>query len=109
MKKYDFGLSSETLTEILKILQKEPTVSKVVIFGSRAMGNYKNGSDIDLAVFGDEDIDKAVDNISFALNEHDFLPYKFDVINYQNCSNEKLKEHIDREGKLFYRRNSANG
>ncbi|GEM_PF-1570417 len=49
----EFGLSEQTCATIRKILDQHPMIKKAVIYGSRAKGNYKNGSDIDLTLMGD--------------------------------------------------------
>lgn len=49
----EFGLSEKTLMRIRSFLKAFPEIEEVKIYGSRAMGNYKRGSDIDLAVYGD--------------------------------------------------------
>jgi len=87
-----FGLKANELKVIKEILKKE-NVKTAIIFGSRAKGNFKKGSDIDLAIIGDER------KISYILNEETFLPYFFDVINLDKISNKDLLSHIKRVGK----------
>jgi len=87
-----FGLKANELKEIKEILKRE-NVKTAIIFGSRAKGNFKKGSDIDLAIIGDER------KISYILNEETFLPYFFDVINLDKISNKDLLSHIKRVGK----------
>jgi predicted nucleotidyltransferase len=75
-------------------------VVRAQVFGSRAKGNYKYNSDIDICLFG------AVDNveanrISEELDELP-MPYKFDVVSYNSISAPELREHIDRVGVDFY-------
>ena len=87
-----FGLKENELKEIKEILKRE-NVKTAIIFGSRAKGNFKKGSDIDLAIIGDER------KISYILNEETFLPYFFDVVNLDKISNKNLLSHIKRVGK----------
>jgi len=96
-----FGLKDETINKINNIFIKYPEVEKVVLYGSRAKGNYKNGSDIDLTLFG-VTLDLSIcyrieDEIDDLL-----LPYTFDISIYHQISNENLIEHIDRVGVVFY-------
>ncbi len=49
-----FGLSDNTIEEITGVFRQHPEIDKVLIFGSRAKGCYREGSDIDLALFGDK-------------------------------------------------------
>ncbi len=89
-----YGLTDSELKTICGILQNN-AVSRGVIFGSRAMGNYKRGSDVDIAILGDES------RVSYCLNEETNLPYFFDVINLEKIDNAKLREHIKRVGKTL--------
>lgn len=86
-----FGLNDSCIDEIKNILH-ENNISKSIIFGSRAKNTYKKGSDIDLAIIGDEK------KISYILNEESSLPYFFDVINLNKITNKNLIDHINRVG-----------
>ena len=99
-----FGLSEKVYSSMLSVFSKQPKVKKIVIFGSRAMGNFYEGSDIDLAIFTEENfctkdrykILRDVDNLK--------LLYKIDFIFYHSLKHKDLKKHIDRVGKIFYTR-----
>ena len=87
-----FGLSNNHIDLINSVFTKYDCISKVVVYGSRAKGNYKKGSDIDLAIVGNER------KFSYYLNEETNLPYFFDVVNLEKLDNSIL-EHIKRVGK----------
>jgi len=87
-----FGLTEDELETILTIL-RDNNIETCILFGSRAKGNYKKGSDVDIAVIGDEK------KLSYCLNEESNLPYFFDVVNLDHISNQNLMEHIQRVGK----------
>lgn len=95
----NFGLSKKTIEIIKKLLSNYPQIKEVKIFGSRAKGNYKPSSDIDLALFGNID-DKLLRHITSELDELP-TPYQFDVLNYNDIDNENLKNNIDKFGKIF--------
>lgn len=95
----NFGLSEKTIEIIKKFLSNYPQIKEVKIFGSRAKGNYKLSSDIDLALFGNIN-DKLLRHIASELDELP-TPYQFDVINYNDIDNENLKNNIDKFGKIF--------
>ncbi len=95
----NFGLPEKTINEIKKLLSKYPQIKEIKIFGSRAKGNYKPSSDIDLALFGNID-DKLLRHIAFELDELP-TPYQFDLLNYSDINNENLKNSIDKFGKNF--------
>lgn len=85
-----------------KALEQCEEIEKAIIFGSRAMGNYKNGSDVDIAVLGELISNNTILKLNDYLNEIYPLPYFFDIINYNSITNENLKKHIDIEGKIIY-------
>jgi predicted nucleotidyltransferase len=79
-----------------------PNVSEAVLFGSRALGREKEGSDVDIALKGDVDLD-TLSAVAHALNEETALPYFFDVLVYDSIANKALKAHIDRYGVIIER------
>jgi predicted nucleotidyltransferase len=99
-----FGLKDTTIQKICDVLAKYPQVEKAVLYGSRAKGNYKNGSDIDLTLFGGETLTM---NILYRImSELDdlLLPYTIDLSIFQHISDPDLIEHIERVGVLFYQK-----
>ena len=90
----EFGLSKEIVEKIKKISRKYK--NKFYIFGSRARGDYKKTSDIDIAIYG-EISHKEKYNI---LNDIDMLdiPYMVDVIFVQEVQNSELKKNIENQG-----------
>lgn len=97
-----FGLIEQDIHYIKEALGSLEEVEKAVIFGSRAMGNYKKGSDVDVALIGSGITSETVFRINDQLNEEYPLPYFFDVVAFNELQNEKLKEHIINEGKEIY-------
>ncbi len=100
---YQFGLAEEDIKKINSVFLKYIEITKVMIYGSRAKGDFKASSDIDLSVFTDKK------DISFLFkieNEIDdlLLPYKVDLSFYSLLDNENLKDHIDRVGQVFFKR-----
>jgi predicted nucleotidyltransferase len=84
------------------IFSKYDSLNKVIIYGSRAMGNYKNGSDIDITLEVDEDFtDFDLLHICGELDESD-LPYFVDCSIFSKISDFSLKDHITRVGKVLY-------
>ena len=77
------------------------TFYKVILYGSRAKGNYKNGSDIDLCFFGKDLTKDIIYKIDLVLDDL-LLPYSFDLSIYKDLENQELKDHIDRIGTVFY-------
>lgn len=96
-----FGLTQSQIKGIHSVFKRFPEVKKIMMLGSRAMGNFKKGSDVDLAVMGNVK-PAIITEISMILNEETTLPYLFDLIHYKSISNKELKRHIDEYGVLFY-------
>lgn len=103
------GLDRETLKEIHRILYSFPKVKEAVLFGSRAKGCPKKGSDIDIAIIGDT---INLDDIStiMAIFEASLIPFMIDIVDYKEVHNAGLKSHIERVGITIYKRdlNMAN-
>lgn len=91
-----YGLSEVTLSAIID-LAKKYNIKKLTIFGSRARGDYKPRSDIDLAASGG-------DVIRFSVDIDDEVPtlLMFDVVNLDSVVQEELLESIAKEGKVIY-------
>lgn len=98
----EFGLSDWTMNDMTSVFSHYPNITKVILFGSRAKGNYRPGSDIDLAVVG-----MGVDHneIVKILNDIDDLGllYKIDLLDYNEQIGTPIGDHINRTGKIFYK------
>ncbi len=96
-----FGLSATTLEVISGVMAQHPQVERAVIYGSRAKGNYKNGSDIDLTLFGEalnfDDLLKIMTELDDLL-----LPYTIDLSIFRMIDHEGLRGHIERVGQELY-------
>lgn len=98
-----FGLSNKALDLITEAIKRHPEIEEALIYGSRAMGNNKHSSDIDIAIKGKHVTFDTVSKLHTYLEQEVQLPHYFDVTDYNNLKEDKLKEHIDNEGKIFYR------
>jgi len=97
----EFGLPLATLDTIRGILSEVPAVKKAVIYGSRAKGTHRPGSDIDLTLFGDAlDLD-TLGQIAARLEESP-IPYQVDLSIFQGIEHAGLRDHIERVGQTFY-------
>jgi uncharacterized protein len=99
------GLSQTTLDKLNSIFRKHNTISLVLIYGSRAKGNYRPGSDIDLTIKGGDlefaelmQIQDQIDDL--------YLPYTVDLSQYSQLTNPDLIAHIDRVGVVIYDRDA---
>jgi predicted nucleotidyltransferase len=101
-----FGLPLMAVEKIHSILALHPLVAKAVLYGSRAKGNYKTGSDIDLTLFGEGLGYRDLLEISGQLDDL-LLPYTIDLSLFATLSHPDLREHIQRAGIVFYERAAA--
>ena len=97
----DFGLSTRTLGSLQEIFKHHPKVDKVVIYGSRAMGTHKEGSDIDLTMQGDQLSFLDLARISGEIADSS-IPNEVDLSLFSELENLKLLDHIERVGLVFY-------
>ena len=97
-----FGLYPSSEKTLLKILGSHDAVDEAVIYGSRAKGNNREGSDIDIVVKGSLSNDELY-TIKNEIEEST-IPYLIDISIYSKIESEALIEHIDRVGKIFYTR-----
>jgi predicted nucleotidyltransferase len=99
-----YGLSDRTLATLDSIFKKYSGVRQAVIYGSRAKGNYRDGSDIDITLKTDGSFTfTELLRISGDFDDSD-MPYLVDVSLYHELSNPDLIEHIDRVGKILFTR-----
>ena len=97
-----FGLKEATIQKIGAVLAHYPPVEKAVLYGSRAKGNYKNGSDIDLTLCGGADLTlNVLYRISDELDDL-LLPYTIDLSILSQINDPDVIEHIRRVGMTFY-------
>ncbi|WP_373059460.1 nucleotidyltransferase domain-containing protein [Zunongwangia sp. H14] len=100
--KNSFGLSPETIALLHSAFSKFPAVDEVRVFGSRAMGNFKPGSDIDLAVFSPGMSYNDLLDLKIAIDDLELL-YKIDVLDYKKIDHQELKDHINYVGRTLYK------
>ena len=98
-----YGLSQETIKKIGGVLSLHPSVEKAILYGSRAKGSFKPGSDIDLSLHGPTLTLRELGDISSELDDL-LLPYTFDLLIFDTLEHINLREHIERVGKVFYER-----
>lgn len=92
----DTGIRKVVLEEITD-LAKKYGLTRVILFGSRARGDYKKTSDIDLAVSGGN-----ITRFTLDVEDETSTLLFFDVVNLDGSVQEELRESIEREGRLLY-------
>lgn len=97
-----YGLPQRTMDSMEKIFRRYGNIKQVILYGSRAKGNYRNGSDIDLtlktdATFTHRDFLRVIGDF-----DDSDIPYLADISIYETLNSENLKEHINRVGKVIF-------
>jgi predicted nucleotidyltransferase len=100
-KESSYGLKSATIEKLRTVFSGHPEVKQVIVYGSRAKGNYRPGSDIDLTIRGENVTLSQLLKIERELDDL-LLPYKIDLSLHRKIDSPELLEHIRRVGKVFY-------
>ena len=101
-----FGLPAAALQQIRQCMANFVTIDQVTLYGSRAMGTHRPGSDIDLVVQGEHFSHQQLLQLMTALDDL-LLPYQFDICRRQDIGHQDLLAHIERVGQVFYQRGMA--
>jgi type I restriction enzyme S subunit len=96
-----YGLKEQHINAINSVFLIYPQIKKAILYGSRAKGNYRNGSDIDITLVGDDLNLTILFKIETELDDL-LLPYKIDLSIFNQIENTDLIEHIQRVGKDFF-------
>lgn len=101
----EFGLSPRALGLLRGVFAQNAHVERAIVYGSRAKGNYRNGSDIDITLEGPELTFMELTRIETALDDLS-LPWEIDLSLISHIDNPDLLAHIARVGKdLWVREN----
>jgi predicted nucleotidyltransferase len=98
-----YGLSDKVISKIIQVFMQFPKIEKAVLYGSRAKGNYKKGSDIDLVIKGDNITISYLAKIRNAIDDL-LLPYMVDLCWFDTIDNPSLINHINRVGIILYKK-----
>ncbi|MCF8234159.1 MAG: nucleotidyltransferase domain-containing protein [Bacteroidales bacterium] len=98
------GISQYSYQLIIETLSNEEQILQAVLYGSRAMGNARKGSDIDIAIKASTISYELINALSTKLNQELPIPYHVDVQHYDTIKNEALKKHIDDYGQIIYQK-----
>jgi predicted nucleotidyltransferase len=101
---FQYGIPESDLGALISELIKNDKISEIILFGSRAKGTFKNGSDIDIALKGRNLKLKDILDASLAI-EKLLLPYKLDLVIFSRIKEPALIDHINRVGVVLFRKN----
>lgn len=99
----EYGLSDIELRKLSELFAGYEDIEEVILYGSRAKGNYKPFSDVDISLVGSRLTRSALNQISLAIDDL-LLPYQFDLSIFHKLTNPELKEHIQRVGISIFNR-----
>ncbi|AHW61310.1 Nucleotidyltransferase domain-containing protein [Draconibacterium orientale] len=97
-----YGLSENILRQLTAVFDKYIQINEVILYGSRAKGNYNEGSDIDLTIVGDQLDFSILQQVNTDIDQLN-LPWLFDISDYKTINNKKLIDHINRVGITIYK------
>jgi proline iminopeptidase len=97
----NFGLADEIREAFRRVFAGFPEIEQVLIFGSRAKGGFRDGSDIDLAVFAPSMVDSRFTQLWRAIDDLP-LVFKVDLLHWDRLANKALRNQIALEGRAFY-------
>lgn len=98
-----FGLREGIIDEIVNVISKYEEIDKAVVFGSRARGDYKKTSDIDLAIFSSNISSTKLNLVRDNIDTLDII-YKVDVVHFESLNKEGIIKNIKSEGVIIYSR-----
>jgi len=96
-----YGLSEITTKKICGVFARFPEIEKAILYGSRAKGNFRPGSDIDLTLCGSAITPDLRAKVASALDDL-LLPYTVDLSVFDMLNHTELREHVQRVGVVFY-------
>ncbi len=96
-----YGLTISELESIINVFRDKPKVEKAALFGSRAKNSYREGSDIDIALFGETLTFDDMLEMNIRLEELDILQ-KIDIVHFETIDNPDFIDHIQRIGITIY-------
>ena len=97
------GLPQEASERIVEVCSKPAGVEKIILYGSRAKGNYRSNSDVDLTLAGEELTFSELLRLEGELDDL-LLPWKIDLSLFHLIENGALADHIQRAGKILWER-----
>ncbi|MDE6578427.1 MAG: nucleotidyltransferase domain-containing protein [Muribaculaceae bacterium] len=101
IKNLKFGLKEEYLNRMIGCFKENSNIEKVVIYGSRAKGNYKRFSDIDISLIGPKLTHTDLFNLFNDLDDL-LLPYEIDLSILSEIDNPNLLKEIEEFGQPLY-------
>lgn len=101
----ELGLRNSDMVFLENLFSGTPEIEKVFVFGSRARGDFKRGSDLDLAIEGAKVNHEILIKLKSKIELESNLLLYFDLVHFDDIQNDFLRKKIIDEGKLIYQAN----
>ena len=105
MSEREIDLPQHIVSQIVDCIAGFREVEEARVFGSRALGNAKRGSDIDLVLYGSRITETVLFHIRDYLEEKTTIPHFFDILHFEKINNSALRDHITTYGRTIYKKN----
>lgn len=101
-----YGLTDTAWEKLQNLFALHDKIRQVILYGSRAKGNHKPFSDVDIVLSGDNLSQQDLNRIVLEVDDL-LLPYQFDIAIFQNLTNPELIDHIRSRGIVIYDKNKT--
>ena len=98
-----YGLKDIEIEKICRLFAENERIESVILYGSRAKGNYKPFSDVDITLKGEELTRRDLNFLKISIDDL-LLPYQFDISIFKSLKNPDLIDHINRVGIAIYKK-----
>lgn len=98
-----FEMQDKLISRVVEVLKKNPLIEAAILYGSRAKGTQREGSDVDLVLKGQNLNLREINKLHIELDNL-LLPYTFDISIYHRINDPGLIDHINRVGKTIYKK-----
>ncbi len=95
------GLTESELTQLELLFKSNPNITKAILYGSRAKGTFKPFSDVDIALMGNNLLQRDITHLLNKIHNSNF-PYQVDLVLFKSLKNQDLIDHIQRVGVIIY-------
>jgi uncharacterized protein len=101
----NIGIEENIIKKLQNIFSEYSEIEEVILYGSRAKGNYNHGSDIDIVLLGEKLNLTLLNKIDILIDDL-LLPYSFDISIINQLDNPDLIDHVNRRGISIYKKNN---
>lgn len=97
-----YGLRDKDMQYMVKLFEEVPEIERVILYGSRATDSFERGSDVDLAISGNDVSSRSISHIHFMLENDSPTLLRFDLLWLESLENAELRRSIEENGVVIY-------